>query len=409
MIVEPAAGDRVEDNLNPVGRAYYGFSTLLCTPASLSQDVGLALGAQAGPARIEQVVREAGFTPLPPRRRDPVQPRLRSAPLMLRTVAPLALAWLGVAAPAAAAGQTVGQLFPPTHDCGKPAGVTVTALQTGVASGNSYTVAAPGVITSWSFQNSAVTVVGLKLKVGRPAGGVNYLITAESAAGPQTPNAVNTYPARIPVAADDRIGIAVGGGGCAAQTMDAADTWVGIAFDVLPNTTAPFDESPAALKFPIAAYVEPDADADGFGDESQDQCPADPSTHGPCPTPSPPRDATAPVLSSSATSVRPSRTGSISFLVSSDEDATGSATATVNRPGTARPIRFAPRRLTLSAGVPTRITLTLSRRKSATLRRALSTRRPLKAKVALAVKDAAGNASSRKLTLRLRRAPQEQR
>ena len=62
MIVEPAAGDRVEDNLNPVGRAYYGFSTLLCTPASLSQDVGLALGAQAGPARIEQVVTEAGFT-----------------------------------------------------------------------------------------------------------------------------------------------------------------------------------------------------------------------------------------------------------------------------------------------------------------------------------------------------------
>jgi Methyltransferase domain len=62
MIVEPAAGDRVEDNLNPVGRAYYGFSTLLCTPASLSQDVGLALGAQAGPARLAQVVREAGFT-----------------------------------------------------------------------------------------------------------------------------------------------------------------------------------------------------------------------------------------------------------------------------------------------------------------------------------------------------------
>jgi hypothetical protein len=62
MIVEPAAGDRVEDNLNPVGRAYCGFSTLLCTPASLSQDMGLALGAQAGPARIEWVVREAGFT-----------------------------------------------------------------------------------------------------------------------------------------------------------------------------------------------------------------------------------------------------------------------------------------------------------------------------------------------------------
>jgi len=62
MVVEPMAGDRVEDNLNPVGRAYYGFSTLLCTPASLSQDVGLALGTQAGPARIHDVATAAGFT-----------------------------------------------------------------------------------------------------------------------------------------------------------------------------------------------------------------------------------------------------------------------------------------------------------------------------------------------------------
>jgi SAM-dependent methyltransferase len=62
LIVEPMAGDRVEDNLNPVGRAYYGFSTFLCTPASLSQDVGLALGAQAGEARIKDVVSGGGFT-----------------------------------------------------------------------------------------------------------------------------------------------------------------------------------------------------------------------------------------------------------------------------------------------------------------------------------------------------------
>jgi SAM-dependent methyltransferase len=62
LIVEPAAGDRVEDNFNPVGRAYYGFSTLLCTPASLSQEVGLALGAQAGEARIRDVVSTAGLT-----------------------------------------------------------------------------------------------------------------------------------------------------------------------------------------------------------------------------------------------------------------------------------------------------------------------------------------------------------
>jgi 2-polyprenyl-3-methyl-5-hydroxy-6-metoxy-1,4-benzoquinol methylase len=62
MIVEPKAGDRIEDNLNPVGRAYYAFSTLLCTPASLSQEVGLALGAQAGETRIRDVVQAGGFT-----------------------------------------------------------------------------------------------------------------------------------------------------------------------------------------------------------------------------------------------------------------------------------------------------------------------------------------------------------
>jgi SAM-dependent methyltransferase len=62
LVVEPIAGDHVEDNLNPVGRAYYGFSTLLCTPASLSQEVGLALGTQAGPARIRDVVTTGGFS-----------------------------------------------------------------------------------------------------------------------------------------------------------------------------------------------------------------------------------------------------------------------------------------------------------------------------------------------------------
>jgi 2-polyprenyl-3-methyl-5-hydroxy-6-metoxy-1,4-benzoquinol methylase len=62
MIVEPHAGDRVEDNLNPVGRAFYGFSTLLCTPASLSQEPGMALGAQAGEARIREVVHAGGLS-----------------------------------------------------------------------------------------------------------------------------------------------------------------------------------------------------------------------------------------------------------------------------------------------------------------------------------------------------------
>ena len=62
MVVEPFANDRVEDNLNPVGRVFYSASTLICTPCSKAQEVGLALGAQAGEAKLREVVTAAGFT-----------------------------------------------------------------------------------------------------------------------------------------------------------------------------------------------------------------------------------------------------------------------------------------------------------------------------------------------------------
>ena len=61
MIVEPFAHDNLKDNLNPVGSIFYHASTFICTPASLSQEVGLGLGAQAGEAKLRQVVTEAGF------------------------------------------------------------------------------------------------------------------------------------------------------------------------------------------------------------------------------------------------------------------------------------------------------------------------------------------------------------
>jgi SAM-dependent methyltransferase len=62
MIVEPFAGDTVRENMNPVGRIFYGASTVICTPASLAQEVGLALGAQAGQARLSEVIEEGGFS-----------------------------------------------------------------------------------------------------------------------------------------------------------------------------------------------------------------------------------------------------------------------------------------------------------------------------------------------------------
>ena len=62
MVVEPLAGDSLTDNLNPLGTLFYSFSTLVCVPNSLSQEVGLGLGAQAGEKRLTKVLQEASFT-----------------------------------------------------------------------------------------------------------------------------------------------------------------------------------------------------------------------------------------------------------------------------------------------------------------------------------------------------------
>jgi 2-polyprenyl-3-methyl-5-hydroxy-6-metoxy-1,4-benzoquinol methylase len=80
MVVEPAAGDRVEDNLHPVGRVFYAASTLICTPSSLAQPGRAALGAQAGPARLEAVLRDAGFTSVRIAAHSPVNLILEARP-----------------------------------------------------------------------------------------------------------------------------------------------------------------------------------------------------------------------------------------------------------------------------------------------------------------------------------------
>ncbi len=80
MLFEPAAGDRVQDNLNPVGRLYYAISTMVCTPASLAQDGRMALGAQAGPARLGEVLRAAGFSRVREAARTPFNIVLEARP-----------------------------------------------------------------------------------------------------------------------------------------------------------------------------------------------------------------------------------------------------------------------------------------------------------------------------------------
>ena len=80
MIVEPMAGDTVAENLNPVGRIFYAASTVVCTPASLSQEVGLGLGAQAGEKRLREVITAGGFTRIRRATETPVNMVLEARP-----------------------------------------------------------------------------------------------------------------------------------------------------------------------------------------------------------------------------------------------------------------------------------------------------------------------------------------
>jgi hypothetical protein len=150
------------------------------------------------------------------------------------------------------------------------------------------------VITSWSFQASFGAVPqGLKLKVGRPAGGANFTIVGESAPKDPVSNQLNTYTdVSIPVQAGDAIGLWPGTAVFEAhffQTIAASAGFGAVVHvdDLAPNATDGFD-GPNAYQVDVSAKLEPDADHDGFGDETQDQCSTNPSTQGACaasPTP----------------------------------------------------------------------------------------------------------------------------
>jgi hypothetical protein len=160
--------------------------------------------------------------------------------------------------------------------------------------GNAYAAPSPGVITSWSFQASfGALPQGLKLKVGRPAGGAAFTIVGESAPKNPISNQLNTYTdVSIPVQAGDVIGLYPGSVDNDAhffRSVDESAGFVGVRHlgDLAPGGTDSF-EGPISFQVDVSAKLEPDADHDGFGDETQDQCPANAATQGACaasPTP----------------------------------------------------------------------------------------------------------------------------
>jgi hypothetical protein len=155
-----------------------------------------------------------------------------------------------------------------------------TFLQTGVASGTSYTVQSAGVIVFWDFWTGSPVPSDLKLKVGRPSGAGATIVGEDPATG-ATPNADNTFGARIPVQAGDDIEIYTSGTGPCSIPAGTSDTFAYASGDLAPGSFSVFS-SANSFKFPVDALVEPDADQDGFGDHTQDYCDTDPTTQGPC-------------------------------------------------------------------------------------------------------------------------------
>jgi hypothetical protein len=192
--------------------------------------------------------------------------------MLTTTVCALALA------PAAGAATTVGQTFFPTSSGSCNGTPAWEVIQTATLSGVSYSVPANGVLTSWSFHAGADPTT-LTMTVFRPTpvanqytviGNGGELRTVAAASG------VSTFPARVPVQIGDFVGIRSSTGTCASagSGADIVRFRSGAATPV--GGTANLSGT-ATVLYEISAQLEPDADNDGFGDETQDACPTDPA------------------------------------------------------------------------------------------------------------------------------------
>ena len=174
-----------------------------------------------------------------------------------------AIAMVLACAPSATAATQIGATFPPVSNCN-----LATWLYSGQPSGP-HTVPFSGVITSWSFQ-AASPAPDLNFKVTRPTSGNNQLIVAESGVKDTVPNALNTFPARIPAQAGDLIGYYTAtAGNC--RSFPAGYT-IGF-YAGIDDPTVGSEKSFSPLtnqRLDLSATLEADADCDGFGDETQD-------------------------------------------------------------------------------------------------------------------------------------------
>jgi hypothetical protein len=250
-----------------------------------------------------------------------------------------------------------------------------------------------GVITKWTFrmaiEEPALPAVGTTLKVLRPTGPPNTFQVIAESEHERVANGTFSFGARIPVQAGDRVGLSstVEGSGLIIYCKAPANTMGYTLGDVAAGSTGTWQTAPVEAQAPISATVEPDADGDGYGDETQDQCPQSASTQAACPV----------IVVDSYPLARKS---SIVVLVAVDETAPVSVAGTVKLPkGKKAKLKQVSR--TVSAGKLTSFKLKFPGNLKSALK-GLAPGKKLTAKLTATATNVAGQKSTDKAKLKLK-------
>jgi hypothetical protein len=339
-----------------------------------------------------------------------MSPRMRLTIPPLAALAAASALLLGAAAPARAA-TTLGQLDPaavPGNSCAdasswaQKSSTSVPGYQ--VPTGN-------WVVTSWSHKANGSIGKELSLRVWRPSGDPNvYTKAGGSALEVLTAGTVNAFATRIAVTTGDVLGLRVSGGGgasCIFNTGLGGDT---VRYDSSAGTDPPTGSATTLLgefggsRLNLTAQIEPDADADGYGDETQDLCPSKAAVTIACPpeprAPAKP-DTAAPLIKASAKKLESIGDGTVNIFVRASEAAAVRATGTMRGGSLARALRLRLAMRPVRASVRTTLKLKLPARTRATIMTALRKGHKVYARIRVMARDSAGNLRTVNLRIRL--------
>jgi hypothetical protein len=316
----------------------------------------------------------------------------------------LAAATLLMFAVSATAATQVGKVFVPdgTLACNDTAVVQATT----VAPEPSFSIPpGGGVITRWRHHAGPGAGQTLALLVLRTSDG-GFTVVGASPAMLLVASAMNVFPTRLQVEAGDQIGIWAGAAPvrCGQKLFPAGNTVRYQEFLSAAPTVGPLamGGSDSEIVLAVAADLEPDADKDGFGDETQDQCPSNASIQiVACPAPA--KDGTAPQALLGGAASQSLKKGVVKVTVNANEDSTATATGALAVPGASRSFRLNSASATLKAAVEQTLKLKITKKAKGAARSALRRGKKVRARVDVVVRDAAGNVTLFRHSVRLRR------